>query len=115
MTLQHPLPRRDGDVVAGLDIDRGIQLDVRVNDDHVAHLARANVVDATHAGCFDKGAADGLDLLLVHGSVHEVVQRIPTELPAHFGDHESHDQCGDWIQDRVARQVSADPDAHDQR
>src|SRR5450631_3687712 len=46
MSPQDPLTGKNGNVVAGLHADRRVNLDMRVDDDHVAHLARMNVVDA---------------------------------------------------------------------
>jgi len=66
VALQHALARLNGDVVAGFHGDLGIDLDVRIHDDHVAHLARAHVMHIAHAGGVDQGLADGLYLLLVH-------------------------------------------------
>ena len=72
MALQDPLPRRDGNVVAGFDADRSVDLEVRIDNNHVAHLARTNVVDAYDARCFVQRTADGRDLLLVHGAIHDM-------------------------------------------
>ena len=58
MTLQDSLPRRDGNVMAGLDADRSVDLEVRIDNNHVAHLARTNVVDANDSRCFDQRTAD---------------------------------------------------------
>ena len=70
---------------------------------------------APDARGFEQGVANRLDFLLVNGAVHQVVQGIPAEAPAHFGDHEPHDQRGDRVQDRVAGQVADDADTDDQR
>ena len=115
VALEHALPRRDRDAVAGLDCERGVDFDVRVDDDQVAHLAGAQVVHAVDARRLEQCAPDCLDLLLGGRAVDEVVQRIPAEAPAHPRDHEADDQSCDRIEDRVTRQVADDADADDQR
>ena len=112
VALQHPLARCDRDVIAGLDADRGINLEVRIDDDHVAHLAGSHIVNVADARCLDQRSTYRLDLGLIGRAVHQIVQRIPAKRPAHPGDHEADDQRSDRVQDGVARQVADNADAH---
>lgn len=97
VTLQNTLPGADGNVVASLDRERRIDLDMGVNNNHVAHLARAHIVHTSNARGFHQRAADGFDLRLVRGTIHQVVQRVPSESPTHSGDHEPNYQGCDRV------------------
>ena len=110
--LQHALSSFDGDVVPRLDIDLSIDLDVRVDHDHVAHFAGANVMHVAHARRLAQRLADRGDFLFVDRTVHQVVQCIPAEAPAHLRHHEADDERGDRIEDRIPRQVADDAQAH---
>ena len=49
MARQDALARNDCNVVPRFEGDRGVDLNVNIGNDHVAHLARAQVVDANDA------------------------------------------------------------------
>lgn len=115
VALQHTVARRHRNVVTGLHADLGIDFDVRVNHDHVTHLARPNVVHATDAVRLLQRAPNGLNLLLVDGTVHQVVQGVPAKSPVHPGHHEANNQGGNRVKNRVTGQVADDADSHHQR
>jgi hypothetical protein len=75
-----------------------VDLDVGVDHNHVAHLARAHVVHAADTRGLQQRLADGLTSSFVHRAVHQVVQRVPAEAPAHLGHHEADDQRRDGVQ-----------------
>ena len=115
VALQHALARQHRNVMARLDGEGRIHLQMGVHHNHVAHLARAHIVHAAHARRLQQRLANGLHFLFVHRSVHQVVQRIPAKLPAHLGHHEAHDERGNGVQDGITRQVARNADAHHQR
>ena len=73
VALQDVLAGEDGDVVAGFDGDVGVDLDVRVHHDHVAHFAGVYVMNIANAGGVEQSLANRGDFLLVHGAIHQVV------------------------------------------
>ena len=113
MTLHDAIPGRHGNVMPGLDANRCIHLDMGIDDDNVAHFARAHVVDTEHARCLPQRVENTPDLLIIDCPIHEVMQRIPTELPAHLGHHKSHDERCNWIQNRKTRQIANNADTDD--
>ena len=52
------------DGVSRFDGDVGVDLDMNIDHQHVAHLARAHIMDATHTGGFLNRVNDLIDLLL---------------------------------------------------
>ena len=61
------------DVMTGFDGLLGIYFKMYIDDDHVAHHARTQIMNAKNAGRFHDGLADGHDFLIVCRSIHEVV------------------------------------------
>ena len=104
---------RDG--VAFGDGELAVDFEMYVGQDHVARLARLQVVHAEHAGRGEDFGGDAGDLFLVGGAVGQVVQGIPGESPAHARDHEADDERGDRVEQREAEQVAGDADGDDQR
>ena len=70
VALQHALARLHGYIVARFDGQGGIDFDMRVGHDQIAHLARAHVVNVAHAGSFQQGLADGGDFFIICRAVH---------------------------------------------
>lgn len=88
---------------------------MHVDQDQIAGLARAQVVQVEHAGRGEQRRADRLHVLGVGRAVHQIVQRVPAERRAHFHDHPADDQRGDRIEQRIAEQVAHDPASDHQR
>ncbi len=105
----------DGDVMPGFDAECGVDFQVHIHQEHVAHLAGSQVMNAGDARCLEQGLADRFDLVVVGSAIHQVMQGVPGELPAHLAHHESDNRCCDRVQDRIASEVADDPDADDQR
>ena len=58
---------------------------------------------------------NGLDLVGLDRAVHQIVDRIPAEGPAHAGHQEADDQRRDRIEQGIAGQVARDAQSHHQR
>ena len=99
VALHHALAGRRGNVVPGFDRHRGIDFEMRIDHDLVAHLAGADVVQGMNAGRLDQCGPDGLDFLVVDRAVHKIVHRIPRKAPPHLGAHEADDERGDRVED----------------
>ena len=52
VSLHDQLARSNGNAMTGLDADARVHLDVRVDDDHVAHFAGMHIVNAANPRCF---------------------------------------------------------------
>ena len=80
-----------------------IDLDVRIDQNHVAHMARAHIVQTQHLrrGAYQRG--DLLVVGLIRGAVHQRVQRIPSEFAAHAQHKQANHQRGDRVEHRVAQ------------
>ena len=66
-----PISCFDRDVVAGLDADAAVDLDMRIDHNHVAHLARAQIVHAVDAACGKQGLAYRIDFARVDGVIDQ--------------------------------------------
>ena len=86
-----------------------------IDHDHVAHLAGAHIVDAMHAGVSFKRTMISSILILRGGAIHQVIERIPAEFPAHLGHHQAHDQGGPRVEQRKPHQVAHNAQSHHQR
>ncbi len=115
MTRHHASTRRDSDFVPLLDRQIGIDLQMHINEDHVPHLARAQIMYAEYARRRAQRFSYGLHLSIVGRPVHQVVQCIPTERPAHFHHHAADDQRGDRIQQRIAGKVADNAQCNNER
>ena len=113
--FEHRIACGQRDVVAGAHIERTVDFDVDVDQDHVAHAPGAHVVQAEH---LRRGADDLLDARvvgLVGRAVHQIVQRIPGELPAHAQHEQADDERGDGIENRITEQAATDARERHQR
>src|SRR5450830_1256248 len=75
--LHHASARQRGD---GMTLRHGllaVEFEVNVDDGHVAHLARAQVVHAEYPGRGQQGGAYRQRLFFRHRLVHQVVQCAP--------------------------------------
>ena len=115
MPRHHALLRLDRNVVPLLHGQRRVHLQMRVNDDHVAHFSRAQIVHVRHAGRRGERLPNRRDLHLVHATIHQIVQRVPPETPTHLRHHKAHDQRRNRVKNRVTHQVAHDAHAHHQR
>ena len=98
--------------MSGFDRDGGVNLQVSVDDDQVAHFSRVQVVNVADAGSLEQRLANRRDFDRIRRSIHQVVQGPPSERPAHFGNEKADDERRDRIENRVTGQIAeyADPD-----
>lgn len=106
--------RVDGDAVGLADGHESIDLDVGIDQEKVAHFAGLDVMRAKDAGGSKKGLANALDLVLVGGAVHEVVQGVPRKSPSGPSDDGSDDDGGDGVEKGVAHKASQKAQKNDE-
>ena len=115
MGLHDTAARLDGDVVTRLDAEGGLDLQMHIGRDQVAHAAGAQLMHPDDAGRGGQRGVNGLDLVGLDRAVHQIVDRIPAEGPAHAGHQEADDQRRDRIEQGIAGQVARDAQSHHQR
>jgi hypothetical protein len=68
-----PITREDGDVMPGFYSNSSVNLEVCIDDDHIPHFPRSNIVYVDYPGSLDKGLTYSRDFLLVYRAIHQVV------------------------------------------
>src|SRR5689334_14177482 len=100
-----------GNIVTFRDREAAIDLQMDIGEDHVARLAGLQFVHPENTWGRPDFGGDPLDLLLGGCAVHQVMECIPEELPAHFDDHETNDQCGYGVEDCESKKIASDTDS----
>src|SRR5690625_2725309 len=88
--LHDPSPGLGGNFMAGLDGEIAVHFEVDLDPDHVTHLARLEAMDAQYTGRFQQQDADAGFGVRINAAVHEIVESIVEEAPAHTRDHQAY-------------------------
>src|ERR1019366_3142226 len=106
MALQYALSCGDSDIVPRLYGDGSIDLQMCIDDDQIAHLSSAQIVQAVDARRLQQRRTDGLHFEGVRRAIHEVVQGLPSESPSHFPNEKADDERRNGIQDGITGQIA---------
>jgi len=103
------------DIVPRLHSYHGIDFQVGVYHDEVAHFSRTQIVHADDAWRVPQSPEYRSCFSGVGRPVHQIMQRSPSKAPPHLCHKKPHDECRDRIENRISGEVTNDADSDYQR
>jgi hypothetical protein len=68
-----PVASKHRNVMSRFDGNVGVNFEMGIDDDHIPHFPRSNIVYVDYPWSLDKGLTYGCDFLLVYRAIHQVV------------------------------------------